>query len=225
MKKMLLFALIILCCSGCFIANKIIIKKVFRNPRVENTPSIRSFLAKNKFDTAYTYLFKPDTVKDKSLQFVKRMFTRYALFNNEGQRLCYNGNATCGGVQFKELIAGKKDSFSLCPKKTLRLQQELMLMMDFNKNSVTFEGLPQADYFLLKYWSKAQAGRKGYEEEIGWMEDEIKHNKAGLKIVFIKVNFDIKSEDGYLLGAKIPFHVYLNKGGTDIKMGPIPLPK
>ncbi|GBL35971.1 hypothetical protein EMGBS15_15660 [Filimonas sp.] len=225
MKKMLLFALISVCCSGCFITKKIIIKKVFRNPRVENTASIRSFLTKNKFDTTHSYLFKSDTVKDKTRQFIKRMFTRYAIFNSEGQRLCYNGNATCGGVQFKELIAGKKDSFSSCSQKTLRLQEELPLIMNFKRKPVTFQDLPRADYYLLKYWSKAQAGRKGYEEEIGWMEDEIEHNKAGLKIIFIKVNFDIKAEDGFQSGAKIPFHVYLNNGGTDIKMGPIPMKK
>lgn len=197
---------------------------MIKDPVVENTNSIKTFLLANNFTTTHSLITKADTTNIGEKLFLG--FTvGYYIFDAEGKHICYNGSATCGGVQFRQLLEGKIDSFKLCDKSEINLQKILTETYDLNENNVSLSNFPKSDYYVVSYWQKFMNGKKGYEESTNWMEEEIKNNKSNLKFTFIKINTDLQEKWGLESGKKAKLKWNKTKNGYNLSLVNIPYKK
>lgn len=87
-----------------------IIKMMIKNPKVENTQSIKRFQEKNKYSTKNSLILNADT-SNAAQKLFKGMISGYYIFDKDGNQMCYNSESTCQGEQFRELINNEVNKF------------------------------------------------------------------------------------------------------------------
>jgi hypothetical protein len=196
--KSILLGFIVLNLASC---KTLMMKRIFKDPKVENTQTIKDFQTKNNFSTENSLIIKADTTNAIQKLFLG-MTIGYYIFDKAGNQVCYNASSTCQGYQFKQLLDNKIDSFKSCKNDTATLEKVLKETYDLEENSVEKKQFGDSDYYVVTYWQKFLGGKRGYEEAVVWMEDEIKKNKSTLKFTFIKINTDLQENWGLATGKK-----------------------
>ena len=195
---------------------------MLKDPKVENTQTIKNFQLKNNYSTENSLILKADTSNAVEKLFLG-MMVAYYIFDKDGNQVCYNANSTCHGEQFKQLLNNKIDSFKSCKNDTVSLEKVLKQTYDLNENPVTKEQFQNSDYYIVSYWQKFFGGKRGYREAISWMEDEIKKNKSTLKFTFIKVNTDLQENWGLIPGKKAKLKYKTINGMMTIDVTNLPI--
>ncbi|MDB5193318.1 MAG: hypothetical protein JWQ96_2881 [Segetibacter sp.] len=134
-----------------FFLQDILLNRMIKDPKVENTKTITSFLNDNKFDTTNSLILKADT-QNVELQLLKGLTTGYYIFDSLGKHICYKGLATCKGVQFKDLLNNKVDSFNYCKSDTIQLDKVLQQTYDLKEQNVSISEFSKSKYFIVAYW-------------------------------------------------------------------------
>lgn len=174
---------------------------MLRDPKVETTHSIKAFQLKHDFSTENSLIILADTT-DAVKKLFSGMAAGYYIFDKDGDQVCYNASAACQGVQFRQLLANNTDSFRSCKNDTVNLARILSRTCDLNGQPVEKAQLRPADYYVVAYWAKFLGGKRGYEDNIAWMEHEIKKSKPPPKFTFIKINTDLQERWGLIAGKK-----------------------
>jgi hypothetical protein len=174
---------------------------MLKDPKVETTQTIKEFHEKHKFSTENSLILKADT-GSAMMSLFRGMASGFYVFDKDGNQLCYLGSGYCQGEQFYQLISSNIDSFSVCNRDSVSLDKVLARTYDLNEQPVTKTQLPIADYYLVSYWQKFMGGKKGYEEAVSWMEDELKKKKPNVKFSIIKINTDLQANWGLVAGKK-----------------------
>ncbi len=202
----------------------IMVGMMLKDPKVENTKTIKSFQEKNNFSTENSLILKADTATAIEKLFLG-MPAGYHIFNKEGDLICYNAPSTCHGTQFSQLMNNQLDSFKLCKNDSVSLQKVLDMAYDLNEKNVDKNQFAIADYYVVTYWQKFLGGKRGYEDAVTWMEDEIKNNKSGLKFTFIKINTDLQENWGLMAGKKAKLKWKLKGDMMDMEVINLPVKK
>ena len=179
----------------------LMIKMMLKDPKVENTQTIKNFQTKNNYSTENSLIITADTSNAIQKLFLG-MTVGYYIFDKDGNQICYNASSTCHGEQFKQLMDNKIDSFKSCKNDTVTLEKVLNQTYDLNEKPVEKVQFENSDYYVVTYWQKFLGGKRGYEDAVTWMEDEIKKNKSTLKFTFIKINTDLQENWGLVAGKK-----------------------
>ncbi len=200
------------------------IKMMLKNPKVENTSSIKKFQQNNNYSTENSLIIKADTSNAIESLFLG-MTVGYYIFDKDGNQICYNASSTCHGEQFKQLIENKIDSFKSCRNDSTSLQKVLKMTYDLNEKPVDKSQFSNSDYFVVTYWQKFLGGKRGYEDAVTWMEDEIKNNKSNLKFTFIKINTDLQENWGLEAGKKAKLKVKVKNDFMTMDVTNLPVRK
>jgi hypothetical protein len=177
------------------------INAMLKDPQVETTSTIKEFQLVNKYSTENSLIIKADTSNAVEKLFLG-MTVGYYIFDKEGNQVCYNGSVTCHGSQFKELLNGNIDSFKSCEDKNVTLATVLAETYDLDDAPVDKNRFPASDYYVVSYWQKFLGGKKGYEDAVTWMEEEIRNNPSKTRFTFIKINTDLQEKWGFIAGKK-----------------------
>lgn len=220
MKKVVLLMMVFIS-SSC---KTLLIKSMIKSPIVETTKTIKEFQTKNNFSTENSLIIKADTSNDIQ-KLLLGMKVGYYIFDNQGNKVCYNGTSTCHGEQFNQLINNKKDSFKVCKNDSVSLQKVLSQTYDLNEQPVSLSQFKEADYYVVSYWQKFVGGKRGYNDAVTWMEDEIKNNTSNLTFTFIKINTDLQESWGLIAGKKAKRKLTINKGEMDLEIYDLPVKK
>lgn len=220
MKKIILITLVLIC-NSCFIVKINLFKRIYNKPKVESPQNIQSFLDFHKFESSYTFIPKGDTAIAKKMLYT---FPKpYFLFDNTGNSLCYKGDASCAGTQVRTFIKGNTLDFGSCEKNYPNIENILRDKFDLNGNKADFSKIEKADYYIVGYWKKCWGGKKGYEENITWIEDEIK--KSNKKIIFLKINLDLQANWGLEEGEEVSRKIKIKNGEYFVEYGKLPYKK
>jgi hypothetical protein len=187
----------------------LMVKRMFKDPKVENTATIKEFQTKNHFSTSNSLIQKADTsnVQATLITALNNATNGYYVFDKQGNLVCYTGTTTCSGTQFRQLLDGNIDSFQTCKEQNTTLHNILEATYDLEENPVTLAQLKTADYYVVSYWAKFVGGRKGYKEQVAWMEDLIMQNKSRYKFTYIKINADMQESWGFVPGGKAKINI------------------
>jgi hypothetical protein len=182
----------------------LMMKRMFNDPKVENTATIKEFQTKNNFSTNNSLILKADTSNAQKTLFtaLNNVANGYYVFDKQGSLICYTGATTCSGTQFRQLLAGKIDSFQTCKEQNITLQSVIEATYDLAEKPVTLTQFKSADYYVVSYWAKFLGGRKGYKEQVSWMEDLIMEHESQYKFTYIKINADMQENWGFVPGGK-----------------------
>ncbi len=192
---------------------------MIKDPKVENTKTITSFLTDNNFETTNSLILKADTT-NVELQLLKGISTGYYIFDSLGKHICYKGLATCKGVQFKNLLNNKVDSFNYCKNDTIQLNKVLDQTYDLNEKNVSISQFPKSKYYIVAYWQKFMGGRRGYEDAIQWMQNETKNNKD---FTFININTDLQEKWGLKPNGKAKIKIKKSGDNFELTLKDIPV--
>lgn len=189
------------------------------NPQVENSESIKAFLTKHQFSAANTYLLKKDTLP-LAQKLLQSFISQELFFNHKGEALCYYDTTNdCSGVAVFSFIQHAKDSFIVCKDTTL--QQVLENLVNLNYQPVSFKDLPQSDYYLVLNWQKFK-GKRGYKDDITWIEEEIAKAKKPYTITLLKINGDMQEFWGLRKGDKAKLKIKVKGKEADISITNLP---
>lgn len=196
------------------------IRAMYKDPKVETPLSINSFQAENNFPTSNTFFLAGDTsTVVKNL--VKGLSRGYRVFDKNGLPLCYQGTETCSGIQFRQLLANNGDSFSYCSNKE-PLSKLLSGVRDSVGNAVQLDQFPPSDFYVFLYWQKFQGGARSYKDGVQWMEQEIANVKGNKSFTLIKVNADLQASWGLTEGREVDLKIKRNRDGMTLDFGDIP---
>ncbi len=224
-KKYFHLFLIAIALSSCTQLKQAFINYQIKDAKVENTKTIKHFLEKNKFNLNNQYIIKADTNTAYNALF-KSLGGEFKIFDKNGNSLCYNGISGCSGVQFRQLMENKIDSFKLCTMGTFTLQNVLNETYDLNDKPFNTQKLAKADYYIIVNWAKFVGAKKGYNDNIVWMEKLInKRDTSALKINFIKINTDLQENWGLQKGKKVKIKLRFNKKGVQTNLPKLPIAK
>ena len=204
-KKICLFLIISISLISC---KTILLNAMLKDPRVENTKSVENFLSTNNFKKQNALILKADT-SNIERQLLKGMVTGYYVFDSLGNHLSYKGEATCKGVQFKQLLANQSDSFSLSKNDTIQLEKILSETYDMNGNNVSRVQFPKSKYYVVSYWQIFMGGKRGYKDAVVWMQNETQNRS---EFTFININADMQESWGLKLNKKAKLKVRKLKG-------------
>lgn len=179
----------------------IIIEMMLKDPKVENSQTIKEFQTKNNYSTENSLIIKADTSNAIQRLFLG-MTIGYYIFDKDGHQFCYNDSSTCHGEQFQELLNNKTNNFKSCKNDTVTLEKILEQTYDLNERPVEKAQFEAADYYVVTYWQKFLGGKRGYADAVSWMQEEIEKNKSSLKFTFIKINTDLQESWGLVSGGK-----------------------
>jgi hypothetical protein len=175
----------------------ILLNKIFRDPVVETTFSIERFQKQQGSNLKYSLIAKGSaaTAKMDALQCLSK---GYYVFDSSGKQLCYQGTATCSGTQFRELLLEEGEKkFIQCGGN--HLDDLLRNAYNLKQEIISFSDLPRSRFYILQYWSKFAGGKRGYQEEVKWMEEEItKESRLSRSFIFLTVNTDLQESWGLL---------------------------
>lgn len=190
----------------------------FKTPIVENGTTINRFINKNKFNEEHQYYLTFDTLQSIEKQLFTSLIEGYHLFDSKGNLLCYKGNATCSGLQFKNLLTNQQTDFEICRNDTLSLASVLKQVRTLEDQKISTEDLPKTSYYIVQYWAKFLGGRMGYKENVNWFEEEIHKDELQDKFTVLKVNTDFNEFSGFEVNSKARLKVKVSKdeGGTVI---------
>ena len=221
MRQFVVFFLLIATQTSC---KTILLNRAMKDPVVETSLSIKEFQVKHNYSTENSLILRGDTATALERLFLG-LSVGYYIFDNKGRQICYNGMAKCQGSQFRQLLANHIDSFELCENSEVTLEQVVKQTYDLNENAVSIADFATCDYYVVVYWQKFLGGAKGYDEEVKWMEDEIKVSGVGLKFTFIKVNADLQDTWGFIPGKKAKLKLEKKGGNLAIEIDDLPLKK
>lgn len=155
MRNFILISIIFIL-SSC---KAILIRMMLKNPKVENTTTIRAFQIKNNYSTENSLIIKADTSTAKE-KLMLGISVGYYIFDKDGNQICYNASSTCHGVQFDQLLNNQIDSFKLCKNDKVTLENILQQTYDLNEKSVTKSQFNSCDYYVVSYWQKFLGGKE-----------------------------------------------------------------
>lgn len=219
--KTLLLVVSLFSLSSC---KMVMLKMMLKDPKVETTQSIREFQTRNNYSTENSLIIRADT-SDALQKLFLGLAVGYYIFDSTGNLVCYNGSSTCHGVQFKQLLDNKADSFKSCRNEGVTLDKILAEAYDLDEKPVIRTQLKDADYYVVSYWQKFLGGKKGYEDAVTWMEDEIKKNNSPLKFTFIKINTDLQENWGLVAGKKAKLKYKRRKDNMTLYVSKLPVKK
>jgi hypothetical protein len=200
------------------------LKMALKDPKVENTQTIKEFQTRNNYSTENSLIIKANTSNAIEKLFLG-MTVGYYIFDKDGNQVCYNALSLCHGVQFKQLIENKVDSFRSCKNDITTLERILNQTYDLNEKPVDKTQFAESDYYVVTYWQKFYGGKRGYEDAVTWMENEIRNSKSKLKFTFIKINTDLQENWGLYAGKKAKLK-WIEKGNfINIEVTDLPIKK
>ena len=200
----------------------ILLNTMLKDPKVENTSTIKKFQTENNFSTNNSLIIKADTSNAQE-KLLLGLTVGYYIFDKNGNQICYNGAATCHGVQFRQLIEGKVDSFQNCKNNKATFQNVISETYDLDEKPVTMSQFKDADYYVVTYWQKFLGSIKGYKNDVSWMEELIQNTNSKYKFTYIKINTDLQESWGFEPGkkAKLKFKKKGNQLSMEITDFPI----
>jgi len=207
--------------GSCNLMKTYIIEHSFKDAQVESLASIKEYQLKGHYDTSFTYCIKQNADSNFQEKFASKLLSNHYVFNQDGKALCYNGNVTCSGKQLSQLILHQIDSFSVCTKSKTDLPLLFSKLITTQNQAISFGQLPKADYYILRYWSTSYT-QKNYKEEVEWISELIAQSPNPTQFVYLKINFDIRNDQGFPLGTKIPIQVKRTKKSYKIDIGNLP---
>jgi len=203
----------------------ILLNSIFHDPVVETTTSIRQFQESNDFSTKNSLILKGDT-STAIYNLMKCGVDGFLVFDSLGNRLCYRGQSTCGGVQFRQLFERNQYSFSSCNADSLSISSLLADTYDLNEKQIKVSDFPKSKFYVVAFWAKFFDGKRGYRDNVEWMEDEIsKDTVYADRVTFIKVNTDLQESWGLIPGEKLKLDVTKSDGRQEIVFGKLPTKK
>src|SRR5690554_1666258 len=185
---------------------------MLKNPRVENTKTIREFQTSNNYSRENSLIIKADT-SDAIQKIFLPITVDYYIFDKNGEQICYANSKTCSGDQIKELIKGELDNFSKCKNDSVTLEKILEQTYDLSENPITKSRFQKSDYYIVTYWAKYLGGKKAYEDTVVFLEDQISESNSSLKFTAININTDLQENWGFIAGGKAKLK-YKQKGGN-----------
>lgn len=192
-----------------------------KNPRVENPQSIQGFLNKHQYSTTNSFLLQSDSDQVyKNL--LLPILANYYVFNKYGELLCFNGNESCSGTQFRYLNTNYKDSFAVCKNDSIHLGIIIKSLVNLQLEPLDVSQIPKSDYYIVTYWSKFLGNKRGYEDGVAWMEEEIKNSSAEYTITLLKVNTDLREDWGMKPKGKARLKFNVKDEKLEIKLDKIP---
>ncbi|WMI69008.1 hypothetical protein [Mangrovimonas sp. YM274] len=218
MKKS--FVLIALC-TCLFSCKTALVNLLIKNPKVENTETIKAFQQKHEYPTTNSLILVADTTAILKSMF-KGLSSGYQIFNSKGELLCYNGQSTCGGQQFMEFLNTNSTTFTPCEDKNLTLDAVLAQTYDINNQPVQREQFENTDYYIVSYWAKFMGGKRGYEDAVLWMEEELAKNTTDTSVTFIKINTDLQESWGLKAGEKVRLKIKQKDNSMKLKISELP---
>lgn len=193
----------------------ILINAMLKDPKVENTSTIKQFQTENNFSTINSLILKADTSNAEE-KLILGLTVGYYIFDRNGHQISYNGSATCHGVQFRQLIEGKIDSFQISSKNEKTLNNIIEETYDLQEKQADVSQFKQADYYVVSYWQKFLGGAQGYKDNVVWMEDLITNTKSKFKFTYIKINTDLQENWGLEPGKKAKMRI--KRKGNEMTM-------
>ncbi len=222
MKTNLILITALVVMTSC---ESILLKSMFKDPKVENTATIKKFQTENDFSTANSLILKSDTSKAEKKLFLG-MTVDYAIFDKNGNQMCYKGAITCHGIQFEQLMAGKVDSFEICKKNGKTLDTIIQQTYDLEEKAVDISKFKDTDYYIVSYWEKFFGGAKRYKSNVCNLEDLIAKSASNYKFTHFKINTDLQENWGYEPGGEAKLTLKKNSNNTmDIKITDFPIKK
>ena len=220
MNKILLLCSIIFLCS----CKTFLINQMLKDPKVENTQTIKMFQDENNFSTKNSLILIGDTSNAESKLFLG-FIVDYYIFDKEGNLVKYNGSATCHGTQFRQIVAGNIDSFKVAKNDSINLQKVLSGSYDLQENKVELNQFGETDYYIVSYWQKFLGGKRGYKDNILWMQDLIDNTKSKYKFTYIKINTDLQESWGFEKGKKAKLKTKRKGNNLDLEIINLPFKK
>jgi hypothetical protein len=205
--------------SSC---KSIIINRIIKDAKVENTKSIQEFQLKNKFDTSNSFIAQADTTT--AMSWLTKGISGYEIFNNKGESIDFIGSTTCGGSVFQFFLEGKLDSFKV--NKTNTLQKVLDICYNYQNKKIAIQNLPQTDYYVVVYWAKFMGRKFGYKQAVSFMEDDIKEDTLKKhSITLLKINTDLQESWGIQPHKKMKVKLKIKKEEAEFIFGELPIKK
>lgn len=226
---LLILGILSLFCLSC----GTVVKKLsgFKDPKVENKKSVNDFTAKNELDIQNNYFLAINSVSDKDeiqANFLFSVSLDMLIFDDQGNRYCYNGTQECSGVQLQEMASEFKNKYKICEKDEIEeyfsysdLNTFLDKLTDSSGNKVTKDNLPKADFYIFELWNKYSKKKKHIKEDFQFTKDIAQ--KSDIDFAIIYVNTDLLEEWGLEKGKKVKTKFKYNKGRSfSINFGDLP---
>lgn len=159
----------------------------FKNPKIENTNSIKTFMEENELDKGINLMSKDKKSYVQLLSIFNKKLPEAVLFDRNGDELLYKENAeSCNAGLFKILP-------SLMPESTLKKGEHNLTKLINNYTTPLSGTLPQvdgvADFYLVINWAKF-VGKKNKDHVLEW--EKLAQNNSKTKIKVIKLNMDFR---------------------------------
>ncbi|OMP32298.1 hypothetical protein BKM32_04405 [Mangrovimonas sp. DI 80] len=194
---------------------------LIKDPKVENTETIKAFQQKHEYPTTNSLILVADTTAILQ-SMLKGLSSGYQIFNSKGELLCYNGQSTCSGEQFRQFLKTSSETFTHCNDKNLTLDSVLAQTYDLNNQPVQRKQFENTDYYIVSYWAKFLGGKRGYEDAVLWMEEELAKNTTDTSVTFIKINTDLQESWGMKAGEKVRLKIKQKGSEGTIKLSELP---
>lgn len=222
MKKIIFVFLIALTVASCGTAIKTLTG--FKNPKVETKETVLEYFNENKLGDE-TYFLKVSQPSD-TLAIYKNLIlgisSEIMIFDKAKQQYCYNGTESCSGVQLKEAFSDFENKYLPCKEEENFMYVDFLEhLQDKEGKSLSFESLPEADFYFFVFWNKYMGSVKNIKENTSWIYEL--QNESNLKTKVILVNSDLLDEWGLEKGSELPVKFKKTKDGMSLDFGDLPI--
>ncbi|TAE66042.1 MAG: hypothetical protein EAZ85_16135 [Bacteroidetes bacterium] len=107
----------------------------------------------------------------------------------------------------------------------MSLEKILNESYDLNEKTINKSELTATDFYVVAYWQKFFGGKKGYQESVVWMEEEIKKNNSQYTFTFIKINADLQEKWGLVAGKKAKLKLKQKNNTIKMEITKLPIKK
>lgn len=159
----------------------------FKNPKIENSQSIKNFILDNDLDEGINVMPKDKKSYAQLLLMFNKKLPEAVLFDRNGNELLYKENEeSCNAGLFKIIP-------SLMPESTLRKGNRNLAKL-INNYTVPISGTSpmmndDSDFYLIINWAKF-VGKKNKDHVLEW--EKLAQSNKKTKIKVIKLNMDFR---------------------------------
>jgi len=184
----------------------------FRNPKVVSISDIEEYLYETNLFEGETYyldvtkekIFKDTSIYLEYIDNIKFAFNSDPIvFDSLGNRLLYNGDATCGGVRLGQLY----DSLEYFYIKPESKKEGVKSLKEFSTRLQTSKGekidlniFPKTKYYIVQPWNIFFQNKKRMKEDFQWYKNMQDSSKYEFYVIY--VNTDMQENWGLKKGAK-----------------------
>lgn len=159
----------------------------FKNPKIENSQSIKNFIVDNDLDEGINVMPKDKKSYAQLLLMFNKKLPEAVLFDRNGNELLYKENEeSCNAGLFKIIP-------SLMPESTLKKGNRNLAKL-INNYTVPISGTSplmndDSDFYLIINWAKF-VGKKNKDHVLEW--EKLAQSNKKTKIKVIKLNMDFR---------------------------------